>query len=283
MRDGSAGHVHGILPACADTGRLARYAEHGDRRDLEELVLRYRPLALGLARRYAGRRHAMDDLAQVACLGLIKALQRFDPDRNCAFTTFAVPTILGELRRFCRDTSFGLHVPRGLQESIVAVRRASEEVTAARGRTATAEEVAAALGWDVETVFEALLANSTRATVPLETEVGESDDPCQLLELLGDVDPGFELVESLSALEGSVGVLTRAEQRVLRLRFEEDLTLEEVGSRLALSPSQVARVLGSALRTLRRELGVDQAEAPAPGRPRVRPRRSLGKPLASAA
>ena len=283
MPDRSAAPVHGIFQASADAARLARYAEHGDPRDLEALVFRYRPLALGLARRYAGRRHAMDDLAQVACVGLIKALQRFDPDRNCSFTTFAVPTILGELRRFCRDTSWSVHVPRGIQERIVAVRQTSEAVTAARGRTATVAQVAEALGWDVETVFEALSASSTRSTIPLETEMGDAGDPCQLLEFLGDVDPGFELVESLTALEGSMSRLTRAEQRVLRLRFEEDLNLQEIAARLAVPPAQVARLLRSALETLRRDLGVEEDDAPVRRRPRVRRRGFAGEPMASAA
>ena len=245
-----------------DDARLARYASRKDPRDLEALVLRYRPLALGLARRYATPPRSMDDLAQVACVGLIKALRRFDPQRGCPFATYAVPTILGELRRFCRDTSWTLHVPRGAQERILAVRRAGDAVTAARGRTATVAEVADELGWDRETVLEALVAASTRSTIPLETEVGDAADPCQLIEFVGDVDPGFELVESLTALEESMGALTTAEKRVLRLRFEDDLKLHEVAARLALPESRVARLLASALHTLRQELGLaDEGDA----------------------
>ena len=256
MGDRSAGPVPGVAGSSGDDPRLARYAAHRHPRDLEALVIRYRPLALGLARRYAGRTHSMDDLAQVACVGLIKALQRFDPDRRCPFTTFAVPTILGELRRFCRDASWSLHVPRGMQERVIAVRRVSDAVTAARGRTATVSEVADELGWDCETVVEALLAGSTRATIPLETEVGDATDPCQLIDFIGDVDPGFDLVESLAAVEGSMDALTRVEQRVLRLRFADDLRLHEIATRLSLPEGQVSRVLASALHTLRQELGV---------------------------
>ncbi|CAA9496448.1 MAG: RNA polymerase sigma factor SigB [uncultured Solirubrobacteraceae bacterium] len=257
-----------------DDARLARYASEGDPDDLEALVLRYRPLALGLARRYAGPLRSMDDLAQVACVGLIKALRRFDPQRGCPFATYAVPTILGELRRYCRDTHWTLHVPRGMQERIIAVRRAADVVTAARGRTATVSEVAVELGWDRETVVEALVAGSTRSTIPLETEVGDAADPCQLIEFVGDVDPGFELAESLIALEGSMGALTTAEKRVLRLRFEDDLKLHEVASRLALPESRVARLLASALGTLRNELGLADEDDTVAVPPRVRRRKS---------
>lgn len=263
----------------ADDARLARYAADGDPRDLEALVLRYRPLAVGLARRYAGRLHSMDDLTQVACLGLIKALQRFDPARGTTFTTFAVPTILGELRRFCRDTGWSLHVSRGLQERILAVRRAGDAATASLGRTATVAETAEALGWDCEAVVDALLAGASRSTVPLEADPGESADPGPLVERLGDVDPGFELVESLTALEGSLGALTRAEQRVLRLRFEEDLTLTEIAARLDLPDNRVARLLASALRTLRLELGVPEDDDDSRAMAVDAPRRQRGLEL----
>ena len=264
----------------------SRYAAHRDPRDLEKLVLRYRPLAHALARRYSGHRHPLDDLAQVACVGLIKALQRFDPARGCSFASFAVPTILGEIRRFCRDTSWSLHMPRGLQERILAVRRAADAVTAARGRTGTVAEVAAALGWERECVVEALLADSSRSTIPLETEIGDGTDPCPLADVLGEVDPAFELVESLAALEESMSALTRAEQRVLRLRFEEDLTLREVGSRLALRDGQVSQLLSSALRALRQDLGLLVGDEGAPPRPTALRRRGLpltGAPARSAA
>ena len=262
MAERSVGPVPRVLRA-PDDPRLARYALHGDPHDLEALVLRYRPLALSLARRYAGPLQAMDDLAQVACLGLIKALQRFEPQRGCPFVAYAVPTILGELRRFCRDSNSSVHVPRGMQERIVAVRRARDTATAARGRTVTVADLADELGCDCDSVAEALVAGSVQATVPLDREMGDAEDPSHLIDLVGDVDPGFERVEALAALEGSVGALTRDEQRVLRLRFGEDLSLRDVAARLSLSETQVSRLLASALRTLRQELGVDREDEPA--------------------
>ncbi len=287
MADRSVGPLPGVARASLDDARLARYAAHGDPRDLEALVLRYRPLAVALARRYAGRVHSMEDLTQVACLGLVKALQRFDPGRGRPFAAFAVPTILGELRRFCRDTTWSVHVPRGMQERMISVRRAGDALTAARGRTPTVAELAEELHWDCETVVDALLAGSTRATIPLETEMGDGADPCQLIEFLGDVDPGFEMVESLAALEASMGALTSAEKRVLRLRFEEDLKLHEVASRLNVPESRVSRLLASALRTLRRELGLESdetIEAPPRRRAAALPRRlDVAEPVGIAA
>ncbi len=253
---------------------LCRYARARDPRDLEALVLQYRPLAVGLARRYPGGGYGIEDLEQVACIGLIKALKRFDPDRGCTLATFAVPTILGELRRFCRDTAWTAHVPRGMQERIAAVRRAGDDAAAALGRTPTAADIASTLDWPVEDVLEALIAGSTRASVPLDREPDESAEGVPLVDRLGEPDPGFERVECLSALEKSMPALSRAEKQVLRLRFEDDLKLHAIGRRLDLTESQVSRLLASAIATLRAQVGVTAEEPPrAQLRPAVDPHR----------
>ncbi len=249
-------------PSFEEDRALSRYARAQDPRDLETLVLRYRPLAVGLARRYAGGGYGIEDLEQVACIGLIKALKRFDPDRGCTFKTFAVPTILGELRRFCRDTAWSAHVPRGMQEGIAAVRRAGDDAATRLGRTPTAADIANALDWPVERVLEALVAGSTRATVPLEQETDGWADAASLLDRLGGPDPAFERVECLSALEKSMPALSRAENQVLRLRFEEDLKIHAIARRLELSESHVSRLLASAIATLRRQVGVTAEEPP---------------------
>lgn len=242
---------------------LSRYARSRQRRDFEHLVVRYRPLAMRLAHRYAGRSYGREDLEQVACIGLIKAIQRFDPSRGCAFTTFAIPTILGELRRYCRDTGWSAHVPRGMQERIAAVRIASDVAAASLRRTPTAADVARELGWSDEDVLEALVAGSTRATVPLEGDSDESADTYSLMERLGETDPRFELVECLSALEASMPALSPAEKRVLRLRFGEDLGLQEIARRLDIPDGQVSRLLTSAIATLRVTVGLACDEPPA--------------------
>ena len=255
-----------------DDGALARYARTHSARDLEGLVLRYRPLARSLARRYAGRGYGVEDLDQVACMGLIKALQRFDPERGCAFSTFAIPTILGELRRFCRDTSWTAHVPRGMQERVAAVHSAHDELASSRGRTPSVPDIAEALGWPAEDVLDALVAGSTRATIPFETESEDSTEFYSLTERLGDLDPGFELVECLSSLESSLPALTVTQKKVLRLRFEEDLNVRAIARRLDLPDSQVSRLLSSAIATLREMMGV-APEPPIERRGAARPPR----------
>lgn len=269
-----------------DTDRtLLRYARDHDRRDLETLVLRYRPLALSLARRYGTRDHGGEDLDQVACMGLIKALKRFDPARECAFTSFAVPTILGELRRFCRDTGWSAHVPRGMQERVAAVRNADDTLAATQGRTPSVADIAKELGWSCEEVLDAIIAASTRGTVPLERDSDDSTEAYSLTDSLGDVDPGFELVESLWALESSMPALTPGEKRVLRLRFGEDLGLSDIARSLSIAESQVSRCLTSALSTLREAMDADDgSERPqhCPSerrRPPVRAPRRRSEPL----
>lgn len=247
------------VPISLDSRRPAGRLEA---RAVEDTVLRYRPLAYSLARRYAGAGHSREDLEQVACVGLVKAVRRFDPERGCAFSTFAVPTILGELRRFCRDTGWTAHVPRGMQERARAVRRTSDELAARSGETPTVDRLAADLGWREEEVVEALTASGTRWAVPLDSPLEEGDGRHTPLDRLGDVDPGFDRVECLAAIETALPALSSREQQVLRLRFEEDLRLNEIAARLGLPEGRVSRLLKSAVGTLRRHA---DARPAAPG------------------
>lgn len=138
-----------------------------------------------------------------------------------------------------------------MQERLAAVRRAGDDVAARLGRTPTAADIASALDWPVEDVLDALVAGSTRETIPLDREPDESAEALALIDRLGEADPGFQRVECLSTLEKSMPALSHAEKRVLRLRFEEDLTLHEIGRRLDLADGQVSRLLASAIATLR--------------------------------
>src|SRR5205807_8808921 len=141
----------------ADNGRLfVRWQQHGDQRAREELVERFLPLARNLARRYAGAREPFDDLLQVASLGLVKAIDRFDVNRGAAFSSFAVPTILGELKRYFRDLGWSVHVPRGAQEQALRVQEAQERLTSKTGRPPTVHELAEYLELEVEDVLDAL-------------------------------------------------------------------------------------------------------------------------------
>ena len=235
----------------ADRRRLLRrYARHGDRGDLERLVISYRPLTRALARQYdaAGAR---EDLEQAASEGLIKAIQRFDPERGCAFTSFAVPTILGELRRYRRDTAWAARVPRTVQERVQALRPATDRLTAANGRTPTARELADWLGCDEEDVVEAFCATSSMTAVALDSPAGSDDTAGTVADRLGRTDPGYEQVECLAAIEDALTTLSPAQMTVIKLCFDDDLTQREIAGRLHVSRSEVARVLRGAVEQLR--------------------------------
>jgi RNA polymerase sigma-B factor len=227
---------------------LRRYAERREAADMEELVRRFQPLARSLARRYGSSSAAAEDLDQAACLGLVKALRRFDPERGCAFSTFAVPTILGEVRRQCRDAIWPAHVPRPVQERVHAVRAAGIALTAELGRAPRAAEIAARLRWSEELVVESLTAVGALSSVSLDHAGGGGDDDATpVAERLGDDDPGFELVECRSAIEAALPQLDDDERRVLRLRFADERTFGEIGRELALAPAQAARLLRSSV------------------------------------
>lgn len=231
--------------------RLLRcYARWKRPEDLEELVLSYRPLARALARRYATG--AREDLEQAAYEGLIKAIRRFEPDRGAPFASFAVPTILGELRRHLRDTSWPAHLPRALQERLREVRAAAEDFSAAHGRNPTPRELALHIGCDDEAVLEALGVSSALSVVPLDAPVRDRDlSTVSIADQIGADDPGFERVECLASIEEALPTLSRGQKTVLRLHFAEDLTQREIAGRLGVSRSEVTRDLGAALARLR--------------------------------
>jgi RNA polymerase sigma-B factor len=225
---------------------LRRYARHRDTADLERLVVSYRPLARGLARRYSAMSAGVEDLEQVACEGLIKAIQRFDPGRGAAFTSFAVPTILGELRRYLRDTAWPAHVPRPLQQRVREVRTTATAFAARRGRAATACELAGVLERDVEEVVEAL-----DVTVSLNVASLDAGAERAPTERLGTEDPGYERVECLTAIEQLLPRLTHHQRQALRLHFDEDLGYRQIARRLGVPRAQAARDLDAAVSTLR--------------------------------
>jgi RNA polymerase sigma-B factor len=226
---------------------LRRYAEQREPADMDELVRRLQPLARSLARRYRTSSVANEDLDQAASLGLVKALRRFDPARGCAFSTFAVPTILGEVRRQCRDAIWPAHVPRPVQERVHAVRAAGTALTAEPGRAPRAAEIAARLRWSEELVVESLTAVGALSSVSLDHADGGGDDGAPVVERFGGEDPGFELVECRSAIEAALPQLDDDERRVLRLRFAEERTFGEIGRELAVAPAQAANLLRSSV------------------------------------
>jgi RNA polymerase sigma-B factor len=220
-----------------------------DASEREELVLRHLPLARSLARRYAHRAD-VDDLNQVAAVALMKAVDRFDPDRGLAFSTFAVPTILGELKRYFRDRTWMVRVPRDIQELKIRLDAVTEDLTADLGRSPTPTELAERAGATVEQVLEARAAASAHRPDSLDGPVTEDGDA--LIDRAGGrVDPGFALAEASASVGPLLALLDERERMILRLRFEEDLTQAEIGARLGVSQMHVSRLIRTSLDRLR--------------------------------
>jgi RNA polymerase sigma-B factor len=193
----------------------------------------------------------VDDLVQVAALALVKAIERFDHERGVSFTTYAVPTIAGELKRHLRDTSWAAHVPQRMQERALRLGRESEELRARLGRAPSAEELGSALGLTSEEVAEAAEAASAHDAISLEWTPAGEDEPPHLVAGLGAEDGSYELVEDRAALAPAVRALPARERLILRLRFEHELTQGEIASLLGISQMHVSRLLRRSLGRLR--------------------------------
>jgi len=212
------------------------------------MVGRYLPLARSLARRYS-RRADIDDLHQVASVGLLKAIDRFDPDRGLAFTTFAVPTILGELKRYFRDQGWTVRVPRDIQELKLRLDALSEALQGELGRAPTPAELAARTGATVEQVLEARAAQTAHFPDSLDRRLSEAGD--EMIDIVGGrEDPGFERAEDAAMIERLLATLGERERAILRLRFERDLTQREIGERVGMSQMHVSRVIRQSIVTL---------------------------------
>jgi RNA polymerase sigma-B factor len=228
---------------------LRRYVDDRDPVARDELARRFLPLARSLALRYRGSSEDLEDLIQVASLGLVKALDGFDPERGDSFVAYAAPTILGELRRHFRDRVWEVRLPRGLQERTIAVNRVATELSEELGRTPTVSQVAERLGLEPEEVSEALQADEARRTLSLEVPRSRGDeDSTTILDAVGRAEPGYDAVEAQMAAEEAP--LDERERLVLRLRFHEGLNQYEIGSRIGVSQMQVSRIMRGALRKL---------------------------------
>jgi RNA polymerase sigma-B factor len=234
-----------------DRRLLERYHGDGDRAARDALVERFLPLARQLARRYQRGGEPLDDLIQVASLGLLKAIDRFDPSRDTAFSSFAVPTILGELKRHFRDRGWSVRVPRDLQEMSVRVDRVTEEMSRELGRAPTPSEIAENIGASTEQVLEAREAAGAYRAISLDRPRDDDEDSDGMTESMGAEDPGFGLAEDAATVERLMGVLSEREREVLRLRFAEDLTQSEIGHRVGVSQMHVSRLIRQAVARLR--------------------------------
>jgi RNA polymerase sigma-B factor len=214
------------------------------------LIERYLPLARKLARRYSGSSEPYDDLVQVASLGLVKAVERFDPSRGFAFTSFALPTIVGELKRYFRDTSWALHVDRSAQERARRITEARREITGRHGRSPTVPELAQYLECSEEEVLDGLQTAEAHDTVSLDAPRAGGEDPAGRIESLGDQDTRLELVDDQTTVFAAAQLLPQRDRTILYLRYGEDLTQAEIAQRVGVSQMQVSRLLRRSVRRL---------------------------------
>ena len=230
-----------------------RWQRDGDRHAREALAEHFMPLARGLARRYRGTQEPIDDLIQVAYLGLIKAIDRYDAARGNRFAAYAVPTILGELRRHFRDTGWAVHVARSGQERAMEVERAGGILTSRSGHAPTVGELAQYLERDQEEVVDALQVTRARGAVSLDApRPGSGEDELESrAESIGSEDEGYELVEERSAVAQALSSLPAREQRIVRLRFQEEMTQSQIAAAVGLSQMRISRVLRHSLERMR--------------------------------
>ncbi|HEV3071237.1 MAG TPA: SigB/SigF/SigG family RNA polymerase sigma factor [Solirubrobacteraceae bacterium] len=237
-------------PSDAQLFARARLNDDGAR---QQLIERYLPLARRLARRYQRAEEPLEDLIQVASLGLVKAVDRFDHERHVVFSSYAVPTILGELKRHFRDRTWSVRVPRDLQELALRVDRTVTQLSLASGRSPSVGEIALATHLAPEQVLEALEAAAAyRATSLDAPRSAQGEDPAETLaDGIGHDDAGFHRAEQRATLEPLLARISARERTVLELRFGADLTQAEIGERIGVSQMQVSRLIRQALTRLR--------------------------------
>jgi RNA polymerase sigma-B factor len=239
--------------AGADTTELfVRWQRDGDQSARESLIERFMPLTRSLTRRYGRSSEPFEDLLQVASLGLLKAIDRYDAERGYPFQSFAVPTILGEMRRYFRDSGWAIHVPRGAQERALKVRDAQERISNESGRAPSVNQLAQYLELDTEDVIDALQAIRAYETVSLDAPRGGGEEETVAYgDSIGKEDERYELVELDATVSSALGHLPARDRLVLHLRFVEDLTQTEIAEQVGISQMQVSRLLRRSLEQLR--------------------------------
>jgi RNA polymerase sigma-B factor len=232
---------------------LLAYHRDGDREARDRALVELMPLVRALASRYAGRGEPLEDLVQVGALGLIKAVDRFDVDRGVEFSSYAVPTIVGEIRRHFRDKAWAMHVPRRLKELSVRLTRVLDELTTELGRSPTVAELAQAVGAEEEEVIDALDSAHAYSTRSLHAPFEEGGDD-SLSEKLGTDDTGYQEVEESSLVAAGLDALDERERRIVELRFFEEMTQSQIAAEIGISQMHVSRLLRKALTTMRGRL-----------------------------
>jgi RNA polymerase sigma-B factor len=240
-------------PSTETEALFERWRSDQDRRARDQLIERFLPLAHRLARRYVASGEPYDDLVQIASLGLVKAVERFDQSRGFAFTTFAVPTIVGELKRYFRDTSWALHVDRGAKERARQALAAQQAITTSTGRAPTIGDLAQYLELSDEEVLEALQTAEAYDTLSLDAPASSNEDGVQTrMKTVGKLDAQLELVDDAATIFAAARHLPKRERQVLYLRFGEDLPQTEIARRIGISQMHVSRLLRQSLARLRK-------------------------------
>src|ERR671920_1157920 len=240
--------VSGSPRAQREQDLLRRIHGRGDVRARDQLAEEMLPLARALAGRYAGRGEPMDDLIQVACVGIMKAIEGFDLEREVRFSSYATPTVLGEIKRHFRDRTWAMRVPRGMQELQLMVAKKRDELTSELGRSPTVQELATAVDAPFEEVLATIQSVGARRTRSLDEPTGED---MTLADSIGGRDVELERSEMRVLLDDAMDVLSDRDREVLRLRFEEDLTQTEISERVGVSQMQISRIIRRSLARLR--------------------------------
>ena len=250
-RGAPPGEISGGRRGREDLRLFRAWVDRGDRRARAQLIERFLPLARSLARRYERGSEPLEDLVQVASVALVKAIDRYDPARGYAFSSFAVPTIAGELKRHFRDQTWMVRPPRGIQEVTLRVEGALARLTQQLDRSPTTSELAAAIGVGDEQILEAMQARSARGALSLHAPQGEPGDAMTLQDTLGAEDPDIERAEQRAQLDRLMTEISPRAREMLRMRFEEDMTQAEIGAAIGISQMQVSRILRQTISKLR--------------------------------
>ncbi len=228
-----------------------RFKEQGDAEARDQLIVNHINLVRFLASKFKNRGESLEDLIQVGTIGLIKAIDRFDPDRGLEFTTYATPTIMGEIKRHFRDKGWSVRVPRRLQELSAKVNQATDELTNQLQRSPSVAEIADYLGSSVDEVLEAMESSSAYSSVPLEGGgSGEDDESPSVIDHYATEDPDLAASDDRIVLEQAIADFSPREQEIIKMRFEQGLTQVEIAEREGISQVQVSRLLRRALRRL---------------------------------
>ena len=224
------------------------YKDKGDEAARDELIMSPLNLVRFLASKFKNRGEPLDDLIQVGTIGLIKAIDRFDPSRGLEFTTYATPTILGEIKRHFRDKGWSIRVPRRLQELSAKVNQATDDLTKELQRSPSTEEVAAKLGVSVDEVLEAMESSGAYSSVPLEAGSSDEEDAPAIIDHYASVDENLAASDDRMVIEDTIRDFSPREREVIRMRFVEGLTQVEIAKRLGVSQVQVSRLLRRTLK-----------------------------------